>query len=182
MKLKITYNAPLVLTFSIICVALFLIQEKVYPIYDYIVLNGFNFKYALDYPSLILYPLAHNSAEHLLANLAMLLLIGPIVEEKYGGLQLLLMFVITALVTAILHLIFFSSGLLGASGIVFMLIILGSFSSSQKGQIPLTFILILIVWMGKEIWESFEKDHISQMAHIIGGVCGSLFGFFRWFK
>ena len=181
MKLRVTYNAPVVLTFSILSIALFLLNE-VYPVYDFIVLNGFNFRQTLKYPPLLLYTLAHSSAAHLMANLSLLLLIGPIVEEKYGWRQTLIMLLITALVTAILHLIFFNSGLMGASGIVFMLIILASFTSSQKVEIPVTFILILVIWLGKEIWESFETDRVSQFAHIIGGVCGSLFGFFRWFR
>ena len=83
----------------------------------------------------------------------------------------------TAVVTALLHTFFFTGGLLGASGIVFMLILLGSFANIKQGHIPLTFILIVILYLGKEFIYSFSYDNISQFAHIIGGIVGSGFGF-----
>ncbi|MDR2731417.1 MAG: rhomboid family intramembrane serine protease, partial [Treponema sp.] len=86
---------------------------------------------------------------------------------------------ITALVTGVLNVIFFQSALLGASGIVFMMILLSSFTNFNHGEIPLTFILVLILYMGVQFLNSFNNDDISHFAHIIGGLCGSFFGFFR---
>jgi hypothetical protein len=40
-----------------------------------------------------------------------------------------------------------------------------------------TFILVALLFIGKEIIQSLNTDQISQFAHIIGGVCGSFFGF-----
>mgnify|MGYP000259418082 CR=1 FL=1 len=111
-----------------------------------------------------------------MGNLSFILLLGPIIEEKYGGASLLLMIGITAIVTGILNVIFFQTGLLGASGIVFLFIILASFGNAQKG-IPLTFLLIAILFLGKEVWQAFQDNNISEFAHIAGGICGSLFGF-----
>jgi uncharacterized membrane protein YdcZ (DUF606 family) len=68
---------------------------------------------------------------------------------------------------------------MGASGVVFMMILLASFTNFSEGEIPLTFILILILYIGREVFNSFRQDNISEFAHIIGGLCGSLFGFFR---
>lgn len=68
-------------------------------------------------------------------------------------------------------------GLLGASGIVFMFILLSSFANIKTGHLPLTFVIIVIVFLGKEVFASFAHDSISQFAHIIGGLCGSTFGF-----
>jgi hypothetical protein len=45
--------------------------------------------------------------------------------------------------------------------------------------VPLTFILILGLYLGREILGSFKSNDISEFAHIVGGFCGSLFGFFR---
>ena len=66
---------------------------------------------------------------------------------------------------------------MGASGIVFMFILLVSFTNSKSGEIPITFILIAILFIGKEIIQSLPNDQVSQFAHIIGGLCGSVFGF-----
>ena len=100
-------------------------------------------------------------------------------EENYGSRELLFMIVITALVTGVLNVIFFRSALMGASGVVFMMILLSSFTNFSHGEIPLTFILVLILYMGVQIVEIFNTDNISQFAHIVGGLCGSFFGFFR---
>lgn len=139
----------------------------------------------LDYLSLFLYVLGHAYkdaegqlyVEHILGNLMFVLLLGPIIEEKYGSRNLLIMIVFTALITAIFNILFFSSGIVGASGIVFMLIILASFTNMERGGIPLTFILVMVLFIGKEVMNSFQQDNISQFGHIIGGICGSLFGF-----
>jgi membrane associated rhomboid family serine protease len=100
-------------------------------------------------------------------------------ETSYGSLSLFLMILLTALITGILHIFLFSTTLLGASGVVFMMILLASFTNFNKGEIPLTFILILVLYLGREFQNSFAADDISQFAHVVGGFCGSLFGFFR---
>ena len=93
------------------------------------------------------------------------------------------MICVTALVTGALNVIFFSSSLLGASGVVFMMILLASFTNFNRGEIPLTFILVLILFIGRELFDSFaitgSGNNISQFAHIVGGFIGSLFGFFK---
>jgi membrane associated rhomboid family serine protease len=127
--------------------------------------------------TLFTHVLGHASMEHLIGNLTFILLVGPIIEEKYGDRKTLLMIVVTALITGLLNVLFFHTGLMGASGIVFMLILLVSFTNSKSGEIPITFILIAILFIGKEVMQSLQNDQISQFAHIIGGVCGSLFGF-----
>lgn len=177
MSLKISYNAPVVLTFSLICAAVFFIpitttnQTMMGPLGHLFVLEGSD-----DYLSMLLYIFGHASSEHLLGNLSFILLLGPIIEEKYGSSSLLIMIGITAIVTGILNVVFFNSGLLGASGIVFLFILLASFGNAQRG-IPLTFILIAILYLGKEIFQALQANNISEFAHILGGICGSLFGF-----
>jgi hypothetical protein len=36
-----------------------------------------------------------------------------------------------------------------------------------------------VLYLGGEVISAFKEDDVSQFAHIIGGFCGSLFGFFR---
>jgi len=127
--------------------------------------------------TLFTHVLGHMNWEHLIGNLTFILLVGPIVEEKYGGKLTLLMILFTAFMTGIFNILFFHTGLLGASGIVFMLILLVSFTNSNHGDVPITFILIALLFIGKEIISSLATDQISQFAHIMGGVCGSVFGF-----
>jgi membrane associated rhomboid family serine protease len=123
--------------------------------------------------------IGHANWTHLIGNFTLILLIGPMLEENYGSKDLLLMMITTALVTGVLNVLFFKTALLGASGVVFMMILLSSFTNFSRGEIPLTFILVLILYMGVQLVNSLSTDNISQFAHIIGGLCGSFFGFLR---
>ena len=128
--------------------------------------------------TLLTHVAGHSGWNHLFGNFSLILLIGPMLEENYGSLALLAMIVITALVTGILNVILFPTALMGASGVVFMMILLASFTNYTRGEIPLTFILVLVLYMGDQIIKSFSTNNISYFAHIAGGFCGSLFGFF----
>ena len=139
---------------------------------------GFDFASPLDYFQLVSHAAGHGGWAHLMGNMSFILLLGPILEEKYGGKKLAYMILITAFVTGVINSMFFDTGLLGASGIVFMFIILSSVVSRKEGTIPLTFILIVLLYLGQEVMRIFNDDSISQFAHIIGGLCGGAFGFY----
>ena len=175
----IKYNSPVILSFALICTAVYFLDRFTgLPIMQYfLVQDRIIWTNPLSITTLASHVVGHGSIEHLLGNLTFILLLGPIVEEKYGSSRTLIMILITALITGILNVVFFSTGLYGASGIVFMLILLVSFTNTQGGKIPLTFILVAILFLGKEVMQSLQSDHVSQFAHIIGGVCGSFFGF-----
>ena len=113
------------------------------------------------------------------ANLSLLLLIGPINEEKFGSGLLLEMILVTALLTALLNAVFFSTGLLGASGIVFMLILLSSCANIRAGEIPLTLILVAALYLGNELYGALGRDNVSQFAHLTGAVVGAFYGLLR---
>ncbi len=187
--MHIKYNAPVTLTFSLICfIALILgfmtgnsTTNLIFSVHPNLVTSD-----PLAWLRLFTHVLGHAGWDHLLGNLSFLLLLGPILEEKYSSRNVLFMIVITALITGFLHILISSLGLnganppslLGASGIVFMFILLASFTNIRSGEIPLTFILIVAIYLTREIIASFQPDNISHFAHIIGGACGSLFGFF----
>ena len=68
--------------------------------------------------------------------------------------------------------------LLGASGVVFALILLSSFVSIKEGEIPMTFILVTVIYIGQQIFEGiFVNDNISNLTHIIGGITGAGMGY-----
>lgn len=178
--MKIRYNAPVILTFSLICVTVLIISNaiggsliKVF----FVCFPDMSFTEPLTYLRIFSHAIGHGSWAHLLGNFTFILLVGPVLEEKYGSKRLLLMIVIAAGITGVLNTLLFSTGLLGASGIVFMFIILGSFTNIKAGEIPVTFILVVVMFLAKEFTDAFQKDSISQFAHIAGGICGSVFGF-----
>jgi membrane associated rhomboid family serine protease len=177
-NMKLQYNSPVVLTYALIATGALIanpftggwLMETFFTIYPVIDLAN-----PLWYLRLFSHVIGHGNWPHLVGNFTFILLIGPILEEKYGSKDLLLMMVVTALVTGLLHIFFFQNGLLGASGVVFMLILLSSYTNA-KGGIPLTFVLIVLLFLGREVIESVRPDQVSQFAHIIGGIMGGLFG------
>lgn len=177
--MSIKYNSPVVLTYALLCTAILFIDKFLNgALMGYFAVGTtVNVSDPSSIFSLFSHVLGHGGIDHLLGNMTFILLLGPIIEEKYGSRFTLFMIVITALITGILNVSFFDTGLLGASGIVFMFILLVSFTNVKGGQIPLTFILVAILFVGKEIIQSLNADHVSQFAHIIGGICGSVFGF-----
>ncbi len=181
MKLKIKYNAPVTLTFALLS-ALVLLSD---PVFDrqitalWFSVPGWgemNFSDPLQYIRLFTHTAGHANWNHLVSNFTLILLLGPILEEKYRKFPFLIMILVTAAVTGFINIFFSPCPLLGASGIVFMMIILISITNIKDGEIPLTFILIVILFLLKEFVYTPE-DGISQAAHIAGGVCGSFFGF-----
>lgn len=123
--------------------------------------------------------LGHADYEHYMSNMLLILLVGPGLEEKYGSGTMVWTIALTALITGLVHFVFFpNTVLLGASGVVFMMIVLSSFTAMRRGEIPVTLILVVIFYLGGEIMDGlFKQDSISQITHIVGGLCGLVFGF-----
>ncbi|MCP4020705.1 MAG: rhomboid family intramembrane serine protease [Desulfobacteraceae bacterium] len=177
--MKIKYNSPVILTYSIgaICVLAFCTP--------WILRHYFSspaqlsFSNPIFYLRLVSYIAGHVSWNHLIANLTIILLVGPLLEEKYGSATLLEMILITAIATAVFNALLFSTSLVGGSGIAFMLILLSSFSNIRAKDIPLTFIIIAVLFIGGEVVSTLKIDRISQFSHLAGGLIGAGYGFIR---
>lgn len=177
---KIQYNSPVVLTFAAISLVALILNFVTAGLTNTLLFSVYRSSLAnpLTYIRLFTHVLGHADFSHFIGNMMFFLLLGPIIEEKYGSKNLLCIIAVTAFVTGVLNCLFFSSGLLGASGIVFCFIILSSMTSIKDGKIPLTLILVCILYLGQEVVNAiFVKDNISQFAHIIGGICGCVFGY-----
>lgn len=175
------YNSTLILSFFFISLAALILKwitggltnDLLFSTYRSSPLNP------LTYVRFVTHVLGHQDWKHFSNNFIYILLIGPIIEEKYGTMELLTMMIITAVVIGLLNTIFSKNKILGASGIVFMLIVLSSFANIQVGKIPITLVLIFLFYIVNEIIDGlFKNDNVSHMGHIIGAVCGALFGFY----
>ncbi len=179
---KLSYNAPVVLTFTIIAVIVQLICtlpgtkffHNIFVARPRSVTNPFL------YIGMITHAIGHSGWAHLISNFTYILLVGPMLEEKYGSKRLLFMMLVTSFVTGLVNVLFFHSAVCGASGIVFMFILLASCTTSgaKDGKIPVTLILASAFYLGQELINSLRPDNISQLSHIIGGLCGAFFGLY----
>ncbi|MCI7758941.1 MAG: rhomboid family intramembrane serine protease [[Eubacterium] saphenum] len=179
-RLKLTYNSPVILTFSIICLITLLIDMLTQGGSNRLLFVCYGHANLLDpltYLRMFSYVFGHASFAHFAGNITMLLLVGPIVEQHYGSWNTVIMMAVTALVGGLLNMFFFDTGILGASGLVFLMIILSAFTSMKKGEIPLTLILIAAIYLGQEIYSGIAvNDNISHFGHLCGGVSGIGFG------
>jgi len=180
-KYRLSYNCPVVLTYAAICLVCLGIDQITQGWFNQAVMicwghpSLFN---PMTYVRCVTYFFGHSGWEHYASNMLLMLLVGPVVEEKYGSRNLALMIAVTGIASGIIHCIFFDSGIIGASGIVFMMIILSAFTNMKRGEIPLTLILVAVIYLGRELISSFTADSVSQFGHIIGGIFGLFWGIY----
>ena len=124
----------------------------------------------LTYLRFFTHVLGHTGWSHFMGNASYILLLGP-----------MMVILITAVITGVINYIFFPNvALCGASGVVFAFIVLTSFTGFGAGEIPLSFILIAIIFIGQQVYEgAFVRDDISQISHIAGGIVGAVIGY-KW--
>ena len=177
---RIQYNSPVILTFALVSLLVLGLAHITNDRSNWLLFSVYRAPLSnpLMYLRLFLHALGHANMAHYFNNFMIILLIGPMLEEKYGGKWIIIMMVVTAFATGVLHVIISDSAKLGASGIVFMMILLSSFANIQKGKIPLTLILVVAIFIGREVVSAVTlENNISYMSHIVGGICGAAFGF-----
>ncbi|MBR5579662.1 MAG: rhomboid family intramembrane serine protease [Lachnospiraceae bacterium] len=180
-KPKIILNAPIVISFVTISFFALLLSGVTNGVTNQLLFMTYHssLKSPMTYLRFFTHVFGHADWEHFVGNMCYILLLGPMLEEKYRSDILAEVIIMTALVTGVINYILFPNvALCGASGVVFAFILMSSFTNFRAGEIPLTFILVAIFFMGKEIFQGmFIEDNISNMAHIVGGILGGILGY-----
>ncbi len=104
-KLKITFNSPVVLGFILISLGVLLLNiitlgksnELLFMTYHSPLTNP------LTYVRFLTHVLGHSGWAHYIGNASYILLLGPMLEEKYGSKRMIQVIVITALVTGVVN-------------------------------------------------------------------------------
>ena len=171
-SIRLQYNAPVTLTFFFLSLASLVLgyltnnwtTSHLFSVYRSSMTDP------LFYIRLFGHVLGHGGWDHFINNMLLFLVVAPPLEERYGSRTLL---------SGILQCVLFpTSALLGASGIVFMLIMLSSLAGSKNGGIPITFILVGVLYLSQQIYSIlFIQDNVANFMHIVGGICGTAFGF-----
>ena len=182
MTINFDYNSPVIISYLIISIIAWLLNcitggksnKLLFTSYRS---SPFN---PLTYIRLFTHSIGHVDLSHLIHNFLFILLIGPMIEEKYGSINLLIMLLITSLVIGLFNTIFSNYSITGASGNVYMLIVLSSFSNISEGKIPITLVLILIFYIISEFKDRLIEGNKKtyHTGHLLGALCGIGFGFY----
>ena len=179
--IHLDYNAPVTLTFFFASLAALLLghftggwtTRHLFSVYQSSLADP------LFYVRLFGHVLGHAGWDHFINNMLLFLVVAPPLEERYGSRTLLCGIAMTAVVSGILQCVLFpASALLGASGIVFMLIMLSSLAGSRSGGLPITLLLVGALYLSQQVYDIlFVQDNVADFMHIVGGICGTAFGF-----
>jgi rhomboid protease GluP len=174
----ISYNSPVILTFALLSALQLFLSKLTHGVSDafFVPLYGFHLFSPSTWPPLALYVLAHASVNHFMSNMMLILLVGPVVEERYGSSTLLTMVVVTALCTSCIHMLWSPAVIVGSSGIAFMLITLAAMGNLRDGVVPLTFVLVAALYVSTELLSSLQPSNVSHFAHLFGGFMGLVLG------
>ena len=181
LNIRIAFNSPVILGFTMMCFLSLILgiitkdftTNLLFSVYRSSLLSPFT------YLRFVGHIFGHAGWEHFIGNIMLILVVGPLLEEKYGSSNMLFIILATAIVTGIVDVLLFPhNAFLGASGVVFALILLSSFTSLREGELPLTFLLVAFIYIGEQIYQGiFYTDNVSNLTHIIGGVVGAGLGF-----
>ena len=181
MKKRITFNSPVILAFVFISLGAMVANYLTMGASNKLLFMTYHSSLAspLTYLRFFTHVLGHAGWSHYIGNMMYILLLGPMLEEKYGSAKILEVILTTALVTALLNYFLFPGiALCGASGVVFAFILLTSFTGFNEGEIPLTVILVAVIFIGQQVYEGvFLQDNVSNLSHIAGGIVGAVIGY-----
>lgn len=109
--MRIRYNAPTVLTFTLFCAVILFLTHASFPsmMVNWFAVPGKNTFEAGNmrhWITIFTHIMGHANWTHFIGNFTLILLIGPMLEESYGSLNLLIMILITAFVTGLLNILF----------------------------------------------------------------------------
>lgn len=180
-RFHITFNAPAVLTFVLLCFIATLLGQLT----DGIATEMFFMTYRaplnspMTYLRLFTHAIGHAGWEHFIGNASYLLLLGPMLEEKHGPGKMVGVIIAAALIAGLANSILFPhTAVCGASGVVFAFILMTSFTGFREGEIPLTFVLVAAFFIGQQIYEGIMlQDNVSNLSHILGGITGAVIGY-----
>lgn len=177
---RITINAPVVLGFTFICVAVQVVSTLTFgaSTQALFTFHASSLSHPSEWFKLVTFAFGHVSWDHLIGNMSYILLLGPLLEEKYGSTSLAAIILASAITCSLTSILVFHAGGVGASGVVFTFILLSSVTNLRSGEIPLTFVLVAAFYLCQQLYGAFfVRGLVSYHGHIVGGIVGAVVGF-----
>lgn len=180
--MKVRFNAPFTFFYAFLIVLIFFLNQYVTPgligrFFSVPGKGGANWTSPILLMQTVAYVVGHTSWAHLTSNIMMILLLGPPVESRYGSVMMAIMVILTAAVGGVINLLFFPAPLVGASGIVFMLVVLVSFAGMDDDEFPVSVLIVFSIFVAREVIAFHTSGRVSHTAHIEGAVLGGLYGY-----
>ena len=180
---SVSFDSPVGLVLVILLVVMAII-ERLVPSIDWLFVcpckagnsAAFDYRNVADYFRILLYPFGFSSWNQLTANLVFILLLFPKIESVFGKLFSSMLVLITVAFAGVICVCFSNSVIYGTSGIVCMLLILAIFISADKRQIPVSYILLAVIYFAREIVSIIDTNTIEVFCHFAGSLAGSLVG------
>lgn len=186
-KFNFVFDSPVTISFSLLSVLLFVLNCLAFKgTLDVKILSSpttsagpipFMATQIYSYLRLFLYAFGSQNFVGLLSNLLFLLMLGPVMEERYGSLVIGIMMAVSVLFSGVLNTCFCETSLQGCMPIIFMMIFLNSFMSFSKKKIPVSFLVIFVFYIAREVSGKTFSEIVGLIICITGGLCGSLFAF-----
>ena len=185
-KLQLVFNSPVILISSLITLLVFILQNTAIPNLIEIIASSntaslteqaFSPINPMHYVRLFTLIFGHYNMQTLCINLAIILLLGPRVEERFGTILVFIMFAITSFVAGILSVLFLENSICGLDGIALLLVILTLFECASLKEIYFSYIILLAVLIANTIVFSIQQNNFGILLHYAGSLCASLFGF-----
>ncbi len=180
-RFHITFNSPVILSFVFLSFGVMVLNYATGGASNELLFMTYHSPLTspLTYVRFFTHVLGHSGWEHYIGNMMMILILGPMLEEKYGSRAIIEVIFLVGLVVGVAEWIFFPQvALCGASGVVFAFILMTSFTGFREGEIPLTVILVAVIYIGEQVYQGmFIQDSTSQIGHILGGAVGGTAGY-----
>lgn len=182
LNLKFSYDAPVSQSFVLISLVIFIL--------DFFVLNlklnqnylltptpVFSIRDPLVILRTIIYIFGETDKVYLFTNLLFIILIGPVMEERYGSVIIGIMFFVAAFVTGSMSACFCKVAYRGCSSVVFMLLLLNAMMFFTKKTISATSITMVVLFICREFFIANPNGVVGTLIILAGGLAGSLFAF-----
>ncbi|MBR1748526.1 MAG: rhomboid family intramembrane serine protease [Bacilli bacterium] len=180
-KSTFSYHSIVTIGYFFVCFGVFILnvvfKNKITKLFQ---IRRGSFLNPMNYIRLVTSGVCHADFQHFRNNFIFILLLGPILEERFGSLVFLEMILITTVASSLFHLLFYESSAIGASDVVYMMVVLCGIICSFDGRIPITFVLLFLFFVFEEIVKMFfhkKNDSVGHDGHVIGAICGIVFGY-----
>lgn len=187
LKLKFHYDSPVMLTFALITLLVFILDafafkgklKEIWLVTPTAAGGQFPFSFS-DFPSILrlfIHVFGYSQNEVLICNLIFILLLGPQMEERYGSVIIGIMIFVSSLFSAVLNACFCKNAVCGAEPVVFMLILLWTMMQLSRSKISASAIAVIALFIAMLVFRKNPNGVVGVAVIAAGGLCGSLFAF-----